>query len=210
MGRLRTPLAIPALVGALVLAGCAGTKMPRYYVLTPLAVVKAAPYPDGPAIGVGPIAVARYLDRPEIVTRTGSSRLLVADMEQWGDTLGDEVTRALAPDMSDLLATDRVWLYPWNDAAAPGLQVTVDIVRFEREAGGAVTLAAFWSISDGETKRVLTSGRSTIVKTLDPAAKGAAGYEATVDLMSDALVSLGEDIAGAIEAMGPPRAAAAS
>ena len=202
MGRPLKPLAATlSLVGLLVLAGCAGSTPSRFYVLTPIATTKAAHYPDGLAVGVGPVVIPQYLDRPQVVTRSSDNRLEVGEFDQWGGRLGDNVTRVLAENLSGLLATDRVSIYPWTDPGAIAFQVTLDIVAFERTAAGAVTLSAFWSIIDVANTKALVTRRSTIVKPIDPAAKGAEAYDATVAAMSDALASLSQEIASTIKAI---------
>jgi uncharacterized lipoprotein YmbA len=199
-GWLSTPLAVVcSLLGLFLLAACAGGEAQRYYVLTPIAAGQGPHDPNGVAIGIGPVDIPPYLDRQQVVTRAGNNRLDVARNDQWGGSLGDEVTRVLAEDLSDLLLTDHVAMYPWTDAAPAGLQVTVDIFRFERDGSGAVTLSAFWTVTDGSTRRIRVIRHSRIVKNIDPVAKGRDTYEATVDLMSDALVGLSLEIADAID-----------
>jgi uncharacterized lipoprotein YmbA len=202
MGRSLKPLAaIASLIGLFLLAGCAESKPSRFYVLTPLAAGKPTHAPDGLAIGVGPVVIPQYLDKPQIVTRSSDNRLDVGDVDQWGGRLSDNITRVLAENLSGLLATDRVSIYPWTDATAVGLQVTLDIVEFERDAGGAVTLSAFWNITDVASAKILVTRRSTIVKNVDPAAKGADAYDSTVAAMSDALTTISQEIAAAIKAL---------
>jgi len=203
---MRRPLkpltVIVSLIGLFLLAGCAGSTPSRYYVLTPLTAGKATHAPDGLAIGVGPVVVPQYLDRPQLVTRSSDNRLDVGETDQWGGRLSDNVTRVLAENLSGLLATDRVSIYPWTDATAIGTQVTVDIVEFERDAAGVVTLSAFWNITDVASAKILVTRRSTIVKNID--AKGAEAADATVAAMSATLATLGQEIAAVIKAL-PPR-----
>jgi uncharacterized lipoprotein YmbA len=202
MGRPLKPLAaVVSLIGLFLLAGCTESKPSRFYVLTPLAAGKPAHYPDGLAIGVGPVVIPQYLDRPQVVTRSSDNRLDVGEIDQWGGRLSDNVTRVLAENLSLLLATDRVSIYPWTDATAVGLQVTLDIVEFERGAGGAVTLSAFWNITDVQSAKILVTRRSTIVKNIDAAAKGAEADDATVAAMSDALATISQEIAATVKAL---------
>ena len=62
-----------ACVLAAALLGCApigGTTPPsRFYLLTSLEA--PPPRTNGPGLGVGPVRIAEYLDRPQIVTRRG-------------------------------------------------------------------------------------------------------------------------------------------
>src|SRR5258706_3922695 len=202
MGRPFKPLTvIVSLVGLFLLAACGTSTPSRFYVLTPLAAGKPTHAPDGLAVGVGPVVIPQYLDRPQVVTRTSDNRLEVGETDHWGRPLNDNVTRVLAENLSGLLQTDRISIYPWTDATAVGLQVTADIVEFERNAAGTVTLSAFWNITDVTNAKILLTKRSTIVKNIDPAAKGADAYDATVAAMSDALATISQEIAGAIKAL---------
>ena len=75
------------LSGILALTGCAGSESVRYYVLsaTPAGPVGAA-VRDIP-VGVGPVELPEYLDRPQIVTRTSQNELNVADFDRWAESL---------------------------------------------------------------------------------------------------------------------------
>ena len=202
MGRpLPTLTVLAPLLGLLLLAGCAGSAPSRFYVLTPLTAGKPSHAPDGLALGVGPVVVPQYLDRPQVVTRSSDNRLEVGEFDQWGGRLGDNVTRVLAENLSGLLATDRVSIYPWTDPGAVSLQVTLDVVEFERDAAGTVTLGVFWNLADVATNKILLTRRSTIVKKID--AKDLT-YDATVAAMSAALADLSQEIAAAIKSL-PPR-----
>jgi uncharacterized lipoprotein YmbA len=193
--------AILALAGLSLLAACGGGAPAQLYLLTPIRVDGAVHDPDGIAIGVGPVVIPQYLDRLAIVVRASSNRLEFGDAAEWGGRLDDDITRVLAENLSDLLGTARVAIYPWNSGASVGLQVSVEIVRFEREGKGAVTLGAFWTITDTAGGTARATRHSTITKAIDPSAKQVASYEATVDLMSDALASLSQEIAAALEPM---------
>jgi len=109
------------------------------------------------------------------------------------------VTRVLAENLSGLLQTDRISIYPWTDATAVGLQVTADIVEFERNAAGTVTLSAFWNITDVANAKILATRRTTIVK--DVGAKGTESYDATVAAMSAALADWSKEIADQIRVL---------
>ena len=59
----------------------------------------------------------------------------------------------LATNLSNLLATDRVSLYPWKDGAPVDYQVTLDVSRFEQDKDGSSVLSVFWSIVNPRTAR---------------------------------------------------------
>jgi uncharacterized lipoprotein YmbA len=201
MARFFVRIAAVALaVAPLMVSGCTASKPSRFYVLTPLEASKEAAGAKGPAVGVGPVVIPQYLDRPEIVTRSSDNRLELAEFDQWGGRIGDNITRALAENLSGLLKTDKVSIYPWTDSSALTDQISVDITQFERDQSGAVTLSAFWSIADAQSGKLLLNGRSNIQKAVAPAASGAtSAYDPIVAAMSEALASLSQEIAAAIK-----------
>jgi len=182
-----------------ILQACSGSAPSRFYVLTPQVAAPSDAPMQNIAIGVGPVVIPQYLDRPEIVTRTSDNRLDLGEFDHWGGRLGDNVTRALAEDLSSLLHTDRVAIFPWTDATGLGQQVIVDITQFERDPAGNVVLSAFWSIVDAQSGTLLTNRRSTIQKPVAAASGTATGYDETVAAMSQALGALAEEIAAAIQ-----------
>ena len=155
--------AIALIAGPLLLSGCSESKPSRFFVLTPLAATTDTGG-RGPALGVGPVVIPQYLDRPEIVTRSSDNQLQLAEFDQWGGRIGDNITRALAENLSGILKTDRVSIYPWTDSSALTDQISVDITQFERDPSGAVTLTAFWNIADAQSGKILVNGRSNIQK----------------------------------------------
>jgi len=185
-----------------VLAGC-GNKPTRLYVLTADAEKSGAASPQGVQIGVGPVTLPKYLDRPQVVTRSAGNSLAQADLDQWGGELADNIARVLATNLANLLRTDRVSLYPREDRVPVEYQVTVDVVRFEQDSDGSTVLDAFWSLNNPSTGKVLTR-RSTYRQSGTAVAAGGSGdataraYDAVAAAMSRDLAALSGDIAGRI------------
>ena len=143
-------------------------------------------------IGVGPVTLHPYLDRPQIVTRASRARLILGEFDQWGAPLRDSVTRSLAENLSLLVPTDRVVLYPWSRTTVPDYQVTVEVLQFDAGPGGEVILAARWQILNADEKElVMRKSRLT-------AAAGGHEYEATFTAMGRTLDALSRDIAAAL------------
>jgi uncharacterized lipoprotein YmbA len=181
-----------------VSGGCARTEPSRFYTLSPLATsgtetgVEAAG--EGIAIGVGPIKIPEHLDRPQIVTRTSRNELNLAEFDRWAGSLVDEFSRVLAENLSILLSTDRVSIYPWRKSVPIEYQVVVDVTRFDGELGGNARLIARWTVFGGRDKKVHAMQSSRISEP-----SGGGGYEAMVAAQSRALANLSREIAGAIK-----------
>jgi uncharacterized protein len=193
----RRRLAILAVLAAgLTLAGCADTPPTRFYTLSPL---EDAPGGTPPAnlpeltVGVGPVTLPPYLDRPQLVTRAGGNRMVLADFDSWVEPLQGLFTRVLGENLALLLGTDDVLLLPQNRDFALDRQVEVDVTRFDVDNVGNAVLDAKWWVYGRNGDKLLRSGRSTIS---EPAK--ADDYTAAAGALSDALGAMSQEIAHAI------------
>jgi len=198
------PLPRIALLAACLapLAGCASLLAPkvpptRYYVLSATPPPGGAGVAPGSAadltIGLGPVGVPGYLDRRELVTRVAPNRLEVAQLDLWGEPIGQNVKAVLAQDLASRLGGATVVVFPWNVGYAPDYRVRIDVARFEGTSDGDVVLAASWSVREERAKRTVTRRESLIT---EPVADGSA--DATVAALSAALGALADEIASAI------------
>jgi uncharacterized protein len=189
-------LALVSLGGLLLgLEACTSTPS-RFYILNALSASEATPVTgatQGPVIGVGPITMPKYLDRPQIVTRTGSHQLALAEFDRWAEPLQDNVARVLAENLALLIPTDQVLRYAWPQSATLDYQVTVEVLQFEGWLGGESRLLALWSILDG-AELPLWSQRAAL-----NAPVSGREYEAMVVAMNQLLDWLSRDLASAIQ-----------
>src|SRR5712691_596293 len=151
-------------ISIIALSSCSTPALPRrLYVLTPLTQVEPASRAPGVGdvtIGVGPVEVPQYVNRPEIVTGRNSPVLQSAALAEWAEPLRDGFTRVLAENLSLLLATERVVIFPWQ-SAAPEYQVVVHVIQFLGQPGGDVALVALWSLLGKQGQEVLVSKKSS-------------------------------------------------
>jgi len=178
---------------ALAVAGCS-SEPSSYYLLS------AMPAPETPirsdvakqlAVGVGPISLPAYLDRPQLVTRTSPNRLNLAEFERWAEPLHDTFSQALAENISSLVGTDLVYVLPRRDTPALDYQVPVEVFRFDRNAEGQVKLLARWSIFTDEPSKPLLIRRLLIREPTPPDS----GTEEVIVALSRAVESLAREIA---------------
>lgn len=199
MTRLFRPPALALLgIAALLLSACAPTQPTRFYTLSGLMTPPADPAPDEPSlgfIGVGPVTLPAYVDRPQIVRRAGATRVVLADFDSWIEPLDSMVPRVLVENLSLLLGTDDIWLLAQRRPPRLDYQAEVDVTRFDANAGGGeAVLDARWFIYGGAGERLLASSRSTILERAAPSD----GLEGEVEAMSRALGELSRELADAI------------
>jgi len=151
-------------------------------------------------IGVGPVEVPQYVNRPEIVTGLDSPVLQSAALAEWAEPLRDGFTRVLAENLSLLLATERVAIFP-RQSGVPEYQVVVNVIQFLGQPGDDVVLVALWGLL-GKQGQDLVSKKSSF---REPT--GGQDYEALAAAMSRTVAALSRDIAAAISAL-PPRPSA--
>ena len=201
MRRLGLRLVVVLASSVMILGGCIGGKSSpaKFYVLSalpsPETTKKVAAAEQGVAIGVGPVSLPPYLDRPEIVTRSGGNKLHLAEFDRWAEPLRQNFTRVLAQNLSNLIPTDRAALYPWERSVPINYQVAVEVVHFEGSADGNSSLMARWSILGADGKQELLAGQSSFSESIGPPQD----YEATVSAMSRTLADFSREIAAAIK-----------
>ena len=191
-----------ALFGILfvVVAGCASTESSQYYNLTPIPgsdkESRAESAAQDVGIGVGPVKIPDYLDRQQIVTSSNQNKIKMAEFDRWAGSLKDDVPRVLSENLSNLLSTDRIFLYPWRGDVPIDYQIEVEIIRFDGELGRDVLLIARWAIFSGNNRKVLFIKKSSFTEST-----GAQGYGAMVAAQSRVLGRLSRDIAEAVKGL---------
>jgi len=192
----------------LTLGGCiGGSTVTRFYMLTPVAGVdKPDPAATGMtslAVGVRRVELPNYLDRPQIVTRTGpSSQLTLAEFDRWASPLVDEFPRVLRDNLGAMIPSDEVVIYPWPQTVQVDYEVAVDVMRFDGRLGGDCALVARWSIYSRERKAALRTERATLS---EPTNGG--GYEGIATAQSRLIAALSREIATALKTVAQSRAA---
>jgi uncharacterized protein len=189
-------LALVTLMGSLLgLEACTSTPS-RFYILNTLPASETVPATaaaQGPVIGVGPITLPKYLDRPQIVTRAGRNQLALGEFDRWAEPLQDNISRVLAEHLARLIPTDHLLLQAWPRSATLDYQVTVEVLQFDGWLGGESTLLARWSILDGAEHELF----NRMVHLHAPT--GGRDYEAMVVVMNQMIETLSRDIATAIQ-----------
>lgn len=187
------------LSASLILAtGCSRSPTPRFYTLHSLTdpgTEKPGTTGDsGVAIGLGPIELPEYLNRPQIVTRVNPNEVEFAEFHRWAASLKDGFSSTLARNLSNLLATDRVAAYPWTSKTPVDVQVKIDVIRFDGLLGKSVVLETAWTLLGKDQTKPLLSRGSVVSEKVEQN-----GYEGLVQAQSRAIAGLSREIAEAIQ-----------
>jgi len=146
------------------LAGCASSAPTRFYVLSPLASSTSdsqVPKDEGCiAIGIGPVELPAYLDRPQIVTRVSENELSLSEFNKWAEPLKDNLTRVLVENLSTLICADAISIFPWKGPTPIDYQVEVTVIRMDGSVGGNASLVARWAIFREKDRKMLMMRQS--------------------------------------------------
>lgn len=173
------------------------SQRPKHYMLSSLysADSQVAPIAelDKVVIGVGPLRFPRHLDRKEIVTRTSDNEVMIDEFALWAGPLSENFNSVLAENLSILLSTNQVVIFPWRSQYPVKYQIVVHVIRLDGQLGKEAWLRARWIVLDEQSKEILQKDLTTIT---EPA--GSATLEALVAAESRAVVRLSREIARAI------------
>ena len=182
-----------------ILCGCASSPPSKFYQLSATGdrtPERHSPNQDAMVVVIGPLRIPDYLDRPQIVTRSGKNELHLSEFDRWAGSLDSDIMRVLVENVSAQLPPDRFFVIRWTPLLQTQLsaayKVELIIERFDGTSDGLVSLRAHWGIFSPE-KGVLLRKESRIIEEV----KGK-GSDAIVDSMSRAIGRLSREIADAI------------
>jgi uncharacterized lipoprotein YmbA len=177
------------LITALLVASCSQPNQ-NFYVLTSTGPV---PSGGGVGIGVGPVAIASYLDRVNLVTQESANQLGVAEDHRWAGDLTSSIAGVTAANLGRLLHTGNVQTYPWQTDREIRWQITLDVRQLHSQTDGFAIIEAGWRAYSLPDRHLVASKTFTDREPLT-----ADGFDASVAAQSILLERLADDIASRI------------
>lgn len=177
---------LPFLIFAL---GCSSS-YPSFYKLS---AEGPSPSGGGIGVGVGPVILAEYVNRRNLVVQTGPNKMEVAESHLWAGDLDDAIARVLSVNIGRRLKTGNVRTYPWQRDSEVDYQVAMDIREFMAGDDGYAHIEASWRVYSLPGRNLKTS-KTFIAR--EPIATET--FDAMVAAQSRLLGLLAEDIAKGI------------
>lgn len=198
--RFRT-LLLPIACCAVVLigvAGCGSSPGTRFYSLSSPQVPADASAMEGVGslgiITVGPVELADYLDRSQIVRRIGTTRIELLEFDHWAGSLQNDLARVLVDNLKVQLLPAGYLVIPWEETALADGRIQVRVARFETTDRNTVVLAARWILLGKERGDIRFADDVLIKEQVRDS-----GVEAQVETMSRAMDELSRRIGERIE-----------
>jgi hypothetical protein len=179
---------------ALMLAGCGASDHSRFYVLTehPALVARATAAAPTTTIALGAVKLPAALDRPHMARRLNSDEISYSEYDRWAGPLDEMFRRVLIADLEGRLPPSMI-LIDNNPTSPASLTIAVDVLRFDADATGQVTIKARWEMLDRSGSLVGIPRDAMILK---PGSGRDA--EAVAATMSDAVADLATQIAATL------------
>ena len=150
MGPMRRRTLISSFATAALLAACASPN-PVLYTLAP---VPGTVQSGGPkVVALREIALARYLERSQIVRSSENYQLDVQANDWWGEPLAAMIGRILQQELSQRLPGTSVFGESGAIAAEADATVEINIQRMDADRSGSVILAAQIAVTFTKARR---------------------------------------------------------
>ncbi len=196
---LRSCMVMSVVCLILALSGCISvpnSPTPRFYMLRAVhenQVSRKINIASDVLIGIGPVKIPEYQDRPQIVTQGKENMLNIAQFDRWGEPLDFGVARLVGEDLTVMFPGAKFTLYPWNSTIAVKYQVVVEIVRLDSELDKDLFFVTQWLVIDAQNTKTLIIKRSEFRQPIIPQ-----NYSGLAKTLSSACASLSSEIAEAL------------
>ena len=147
---MRLPLAI-AIVGVLAFGsvGCSIAPPATFYQLQQ-STTEAASRDNNITVLLGPLRVADYLQRENVLQREADGSLSLSQQARWAGSLQDDIGQLLLRQVSAQLGSSRIALYPDRVGIEAQAQVVLSISRLDSGVQQPAVLEAQWRLLDAK------------------------------------------------------------
>jgi len=145
-------------------------------------------------MGIGPITIPGYIDRPQIVTKTESAELQLAEFDRWAEPMEGMFTRTLAQNIIAISGSHLIHSYPWPPNIEFDYRIYAKVIKFENNSNGDALLVVHWQLTHDREK----SNLKTIHSEFNASAKDTS-YSARVAALNDTLAQFAKEIVDHID-----------
>ena len=124
-------------------------------------------------IGIGPIEIADYLNRSQIIDNQSNNILNMADNAFWAEPLDKSIARVTALNLTQANSARNFVYFPWRSDSKPRYSIRVRVDELSRTTNQA-KLNASWELMDNDTKSNLLRKNFTRITSVESGAKALA------------------------------------
>lgn len=133
----------------LLLGACSSAPPQQFYQLQGSAT-PPTPGADGPAVLLGPLQLADYLQRESLMQRHSAQRLDISSTGRWAGSLQDDIGQLLLATLAGDLHSSSLALYPDRIGFPAQAQIILHISRLDSGPEQPAVLEARWRLLDSQ------------------------------------------------------------
>jgi uncharacterized protein len=171
-----------------LVSACQSSPKKNYFYLTPEAKITSESKSEiTQLIGIGPVEIADYLSRSQIIDNQTDNTLNMAENAYWAEPLDKSIARVIGLNLTQLNSSRSFVNFPWRSDSKPRYSLRVRVDNLSRNQGKAM-INATWEIVDNDSKVNLI--RRNFIRAVN-ASSGAKGL---AQAYSELLTNLSEEI----------------
>ena len=141
-----------------LIAACQHSPKKNYYYLSSQVAEKSESQNNNDLalqlIGIGPVEVADYLNRSQIIDNQTDNTLNMSENAYWAEPLDKSIARVISLNLTQLNNSRSFVNFPWRNDSKPKYSLRVRVDNLAR-SGSNATINATWELVNTETKSSL-------------------------------------------------------
>ena len=134
---------------------CSHSPKKNYFYLTPQAATESESKSEITQLfGIGPVEIAEYLTRSQIIDNQTDNTLNMAENAYWAEPLDKSITRVVALNLTQLNSERSFVNFPWRSDSKPHHSLRIRVDNLSRTNNKA-TINATWELVDNDAKSTL-------------------------------------------------------
>ena len=182
------------LVVVLLAGGCGSSPPVDYYALQPIPGAATADPADAVVLGLGPLAIPGYVDRPQLVTQVSGSQVQVDEFNRWAEPLATALPRIVTANVDQLLDSVVVVTFPYTSRTRTDYRLLGRVIRFDTDRAGQALLEVQWTLQDAEANTILAPRRTRY----EAQASEPGDPQALVAALNETVAAFSRDIASQV------------
>jgi uncharacterized lipoprotein YmbA len=89
------------------------------------------------SVGIDQLKFPDFLLRPQIVTQSSANKMDYAEYDRWAESLDENFSRVMAENLSKLIPTENVYVFPWKSSTVIHYRLTFAVTQFSTSPGRA-------------------------------------------------------------------------
>ena len=134
---------------------CSHSPQKNYFYLMPLLNAEKSTEANNAnitqVIGIGPIEIADYLTRSQIIDSQTDNKLNLAENAYWAEPLDKSIAQVIALNLTQANSSRSFVSFPWRTDAKPRYSVRLSVANLSRSDNKA-TINSTWELVNNDTK----------------------------------------------------------